>query len=70
MKNTILTLLCLFIPVINLFAQVPPPPTQGEDAFTPGTPNTPVDQYVIILILAAVLFGTYFLWSKKKLAKV
>ncbi|MDD3458118.1 MAG: hypothetical protein PHO74_01385 [Weeksellaceae bacterium] len=67
MKNRLLTLLMILLPVINLFAQVPPPPDYGEDAGTPGTPSTPVDQYVILLIVAGILFATFYLWKQRKL---
>lgn len=69
MKNRIFAFLILLIPAINLFAQVPPPPTQGEDAFTPGSPSTPIDQYFIILLVIAIVFAGYFLWNQKRLIK-
>ncbi|MBW7870595.1 MAG: hypothetical protein H3C39_05990 [Flavobacteriia bacterium] len=68
MKNRILlTLLIILLPVIDLFAQVPPPPDYGEDAGTPGSPSTPIDQYVILLIAVGFIFAGYYLWRQKKL---
>lgn len=55
------------LPVIDLFAQVPPPPDYGEDAGTPGTPSTPIDQYVILLIAVGFIFAGYYLLKHKKL---
>lgn len=69
MKNRILTILALFLPLISVFAQVPPPPDQGEDVFTPGAPSTPVDQYIIFLMLVGVAFAGYFIWNQRKLVK-
>ena len=69
MKNKILNLVMLLIPVISIFAQVPPTPEQGEDAFTPGAPSTPIDQYLIVLLIVAIVFAGYLLWNQKKLIK-
>ncbi len=69
MKNRILTLLLLVLPVINIFAQVPPPPDYGEDAGVPGAPSTPVDQYVVFLAVFAVMFAAYYIWQQRKLIK-
>lgn len=70
MKNRILSFLLLVLPLVTLFSQVPPPPTQGEDsAGGPGVPDTPIDQYVFALILIGVTFALYVVLSKRKLAK-
>lgn len=67
MKNKLLSsFLILVLPLISVIGQVPPPPEQGEDAFTPGAPNTPVDQYVFILPLIAIAIVAYFVWNQRK----
>ena len=55
---------------MTIFAQVPPPPTQGEDAAGgPGVPDTPIDQYVFVLFLIGASFALYIFWNQKKFAK-
>lgn len=70
MKNKILSLILLLIlPVVKVFAQVPPPPTHGEDAGTPGAPSqTPIDQYVFILIAAAITITVYYILKNRRIA--
>lgn len=70
MKNILLSFLLLILPLVTVFAQVPPPPTQGEDsAGGPGVPDTPIDQYVVALILIGITFALYVVLSKRKMAK-
>ncbi|MFA7448904.1 MAG: hypothetical protein WCY77_10740 [Weeksellaceae bacterium] len=69
MKNRILSFLLLVLPLVTVFAQVPPPPTQGEDAGGPGVPDTPIDQYVFALLLIGITFALYVVLSKRKMAK-
>ena len=69
MKNFTLTLLTFLLPVVKIFAQVPPPPDQGEDAGGPGAPSTPIDQYVFILLMIALMFVAYFVWNQRKLVR-
>lgn len=70
MKNRILSLMLLVLPLVSLFAQVPPPPTQGEDAAGgPGVPDTPIDQYVFALLLFGITLALYVMLSKRKMAK-
>lgn len=66
MKNFILTFLTFLLPVVKIFAQVPPPPDQGEDA---GAPSTPIDQYAFILLMIALIFVAYFVWNQRKLVR-
>jgi hypothetical protein len=67
MKNRILSVLLLVVPVLNVLAQVPPPPDYGEDAGTPGSTETPIDQYVILLFVAVAFIGAYYIWNQRKL---
>lgn len=68
MKNRLITsILVLLLPVIKIFAQVPPLPDQGEDALGPGAPDNPIDQYLVILLLVAVFLVGYFVLSQKRL---
>lgn len=69
MKTRLLSILLLVVPVLSIFAQVPPPPDYGEDAGTPGAQDTPIDQYLIILVLAFALIGAYYFWNQRKLVK-
>lgn len=71
MKNILLTIIIMLLPVVKLFAQVPPPPSFGEDASSgPGAPsNAPIDSYEILLIGAALLLSVYFLYRNKQIAK-
>ena len=70
MKNRLLSFLLLILPLVTIFAQVPPPPTQGEDAAGgPGVPDTPIDQYVYVLFLIGASFALYIFWNQKKFAK-
>lgn len=70
MKKRILILLILLQPVFSLFAQVPPPPDYGEDAGVPGGPATPIDQYIIFMVIIAVAIAYYFtLHQKRKIIK-
>lgn len=69
MKNRILSILLLLIPIVNLFAQVPPPPDYAEDAGGPGSGETPIDQYLVILVLAIIFVSAYYFWNQRKLAK-
>lgn len=71
MKKNILRLLSftyLFISGL-LFAgnEVPPPPTMasrpgggGGDTGTPGAAASPIDMYVYVLVIAAILMIVYF----------
>lgn len=54
---------------MNLFAQVPPPPDYAEDSGTPGSTETPIDQYLVILVLAIIFVSAYYFWNQRKLAK-
>lgn len=68
MKNRLITsLLVLLLPVITVFAQVPPPPDQGEDALGPGAPDNPIDQYLLILLVVAVFMIGYFVLHQRRL---
>ena len=67
MKNKVLTILLLLLPVVSIFAQVPPPPDQGEDGPTPGSTGTPIDQYVLILLVVVTLLSVYYVWNQRKL---
>ena len=69
MKNFILTFLIFLLPVVKIFAQVPPPPDQGEDAGGPGAPSTPIDQYLFVLLMIVVVFAIYFVWNQRKLVR-
>jgi hypothetical protein len=69
MKNRILSVLLLVVPVLSIFAQVPPPPDYGEDAGTPGAGETPIDQYVVFLAIAILVFGSFYIWNQRKLVK-
>lgn len=68
MKNKILSILLLLVPIVNLFAQVPPPPTQGEDAAGgTGATDTPIDQYLIILMVFVGIFAIYYVSNRKRI---
>lgn len=72
MKNILLTILTILLPVANLLAQVtPPPPEYGEDASGgPGSPsNVPIDDYAIVLIGVAFLLSAYFVYRNRQVAK-
>ena len=69
MKNFIVAILTFLIPVVNIFAQVPPPPDQGEDAGGPGAPSTPIDQYVFVLLTMVLILTAYYVWNQRKLVK-
>lgn len=69
MKSKVLTLLLLVVPLLNVLAQVPPTPDQGEEGPGPGAPSTPVDQYIYILPIIAALIVVYFVWSQRKFVK-
>jgi len=67
MKNKLLALVLFLVPVAVILAQVPPPPTQGdEDAGTPGASGTPIDQYMMILFGLAILLAVYRFWYLKR----
>lgn len=67
MKNKILSILLLLVPIVNLFAQVPPPPNQeGDSAGGPG-PETPIDQYLIILMVFVGIFAIYYVSNRKRI---
>lgn len=58
----------MLVPIVNLFAQVPPPPDQAEDAAGgPGTPATPIDQYLIILMVFVGIFAIYYVSNRKRI---
>lgn len=69
MKTRILSILLFIVPVISIFAQVPPPPDYAEDAGAPGATETPIDQYLIILVVAFAIIGAYYFWNQRKLVK-
>lgn len=67
MKRYLINLVLFLLPLSALFAQVPPEPTEGTDGPAPGAPaNTPIDQYLIVLLVLALLMATYVIYSKKK----
>lgn len=68
MKNKLLALVLILVPFMELWAQVPPPPTQGTDAAGgPGSPDgTPIDQYTLILIILAFCLSAYYLFIKNR----
>lgn len=67
----ILPLIFLFIFSAISFAQTPvPPPPQGENASpgfgapaddAPDAPDTPIDEFLPFLLMAAILIGAYFI---------
>lgn len=68
MKNKILSILLLLVPIVNLFAQVPPPPDREEDsAGGPGAQGTPIDQYLIILMVFVGIFAIYYVSNRKRI---
>jgi len=68
MKNKILSILLLLVPIVNLFAQVPPPPVQDQDNGGPGTNTpTPIDQYLIILMVFVGIFAIYYVSNRKRI---
>lgn len=67
MKNKILSILLLLVPIVNLFAQVPPPPDQGEDAAGGPGAETPIDQYLIILMVFVGIFAIYYVSNRKRI---
>jgi len=69
MKNKLLALVLILAPVVSLWAQVPPPPTQGGNgAGGPGgqDPGTPIDQYTLILFVLAFCLSIYYFLNKQK----
>lgn len=67
MKNFIINFILLILPIATAFAQVPPPPDFGEDASTPGAPSqTPIDQYMFILIVAAITITVYYILKNRE----
>lgn len=68
MKKFLLNLCVFFLTVNSLIAQVPPPPDYHENSGPGGepSPNTPVDQYLIILAAIAIIVGVYFVVNKRK----
>ena len=64
----ILPLIFLFIFSAISFAQTPvPPPPQGENASggigapADDAPDTPIDEFLPFLLMAALLIGAYFI---------
>lgn len=69
MKKIIAFLLLTIFSTVNLYAQVPPIPTEGEDAGVPGAGDgKPVDQYLIGLAMFAVVFAIYYIVNARKTA--
>ncbi|GEM_PF-1337025 len=69
MKNKLLALvLMLLVPIVGLWAQVPPPPTQGGHGGGPGAPDpgTPIDQYTLILFVLAFGLSIYYVLNRQK----
>ncbi|MDD3772934.1 MAG: hypothetical protein RBT46_06915 [Weeksellaceae bacterium] len=67
MKRFYINLILFILPLATLFAQVPPEPTEGEDGPGPGAPSaTPIDQYIVVLLLFALLMASYVIYTKRK----
>lgn len=70
MKNKILSLLLLVLPVITLLAQPVPPgdPDYGQDGPGPGGPvdPNPINQYVVLLGVLALVLGYYYIVKQRK----
>lgn len=62
-KITVSLLLCLY-PVVSLLAQATPPPP-----VPPPPPGLPIDDYIPVMIIVAMLIGVYFL-RKSKIQKM
>lgn len=69
MRNKILQLLLLVLPVMTLFAQPLPPDggDYGTDGPGPGGPTdpNPIDQYLILLAIFALVLGYYYMVKKR-----
>lgn len=65
MKNIFKIFVAAFVFLGNflLNAQAPPPPGSGGGGTTPETAAAPIDMYVYILVIAAILF--IVLYAKK-----
>ncbi|MBB5332845.1 hypothetical protein [Chryseobacterium koreense] len=45
-----------------MYAADPPlPPPDGGDTGTPGAPSSPIDLYLYVLIIAAIVLTFYFM---------
>ena len=60
-KITVLGL-CLLLPLVS-YAQSPPPPTG------PPPPGVPLDENLLLLFAAGLVFGVYVAIRKKRLAR-
>ena len=65
-----LVYLLIFFVVNGYATPTPPPPTStpGSSA-APGPPGVPIDDHIVMLLMAGLIYGLYIVYSRRKLSK-
>lgn len=64
LSNKLILLACSVIN-FSLYAEDPPPPG-GGDTGTPGVPASPIDLYLYVLVIAAIILTFYYMRKSKR----
>ena len=58
--------------VANVYARPTPPPPSATPGVSPapGPPGGPIDDHIVVLLIVALAYGLYIVYSRRKLAKL
>lgn len=69
LKKISLAAICMVFATLQVFAQVGEVPCSGDPddpGYDPNGCNTPLDNWVIVLVIAGLIFATLYLHNKQK----